>query len=342
MNRIHISRTVVLLLSACLFIRCGNNESLFVDCITSPIELSIENIIEANCGVSDGSFTVIATGGNGEYQFTLNNAITQATGDFSNLSAGEHEVMVIDIGGCEALFFIALTDNGNVSIEGVSSTNADCGVANGSISVNATGGSGNLSYSVDNSNFQPNSIIINLTSGIYTVTTKDVDGCIATSSVEVLENDGITIDNVETMDSGCNTNNGSLTVIASGAGDSFTYSLNGGAPQNSGAFSNLSNDTYLITIKDNRGCVKTTNVIINSGVSYQQSISNIISSNCAITGCHVSGGIRADFTQFSNVQSRASQIKSRTQSGNMPKTGSLSQQQIDLIACWVDDGALNN
>ena len=49
------------------------------------------------------------------------------------------------------------------------------------------------------------------------------------------------------------------------------------------------------------------------------------------------------FTVFSNIQSSASQIKSLTQSGAMPKNGSkLSQTQLDAIACWVDDGALNN
>jgi len=36
------------------------------------------------------------------------------------------------------------------------------------------------------------------------------------------------------------------------------------------------------------------------------------------------------------------QIRSRTQSRSMPLIGSLTLEEIDAFACWIDDGALDN
>ncbi len=86
-------------------------------------------------------------------------------------------------------------------------------------------------------------------------------------------------------------------------------------------------------------------------VCYAQQVSPIIATNCAIVGdggCHNGGnGPDRDWRQFSNVQSHASEIKSRITrtpgtSGYMPQIGSLTSEEIKLISCWVDQGAQNN
>lgn len=86
-------------------------------------------------------------------------------------------------------------------------------------------------------------------------------------------------------------------------------------------------------------------------VSYAEDVLPIIMSTCAITGnggCHNGGnGPSRDWREFANVQAKASQIKNRItrtpgSSGYMPLIGSLSDAQIQLISCWVDQGAQNN
>ncbi len=79
-------------------------------------------------------------------------------------------------------------------------------------------------------------------------------------------------------------------------------------------------------------------------VTFSGTIKNIITTKCAITGCHDGdNGESRNWTVFANVQSNAANIKARTATGtDMPLTGSLTQEQIDQIACWVDQGALNN
>jgi hypothetical protein len=89
----------------------------------------------------------------------------------------------------------------------------------------------------------------------------------------------------------------------------------------------------------------------SAAVSYATDVSPIISSHCAIVGdggCHNGGnGASLDWRVFSNVQSHAAEIKNRITrtpgtAGFMPQIGSLSDEQIKTISCWVDQGAQNN
>ena len=86
-------------------------------------------------------------------------------------------------------------------------------------------------------------------------------------------------------------------------------------------------------------------------VSYADDVWPIIDTSCANIGnggCHDGGnGPDRDWTVFSNVQSHAAQIKNRITrtpgtAGYMPQIGSLSDEEIKLISCWVDQGAQNN
>ncbi len=94
---------------------------------------------------------------------------------------------------------------------------------------------------------------------------------------------------------------------------------------------------------DNAECSITQSAKVLSGIKLSVEIKTIIDASCAVTGCHVSGGAAVSFTTLANVISNASLIKSMTQSGTMPKGGAkLPQEQLNAIACWVDDGAPNN
>jgi uncharacterized membrane protein len=75
--------------------------------------------------------------------------------------------------------------------------------------------------------------------------------------------------------------------------------------------------------------------------SFANDIFPIISTNCAVSGCHKGTGL-PDFTALKNIQANAAAIKAQTGSRNMPIGKSLTQDQINVIACWVNDGALDN
>ena len=168
----------------------------------------------------------------------------------------------------------------------------------------------------------------------------DQDGCITTSNVTVAAGVQFQVE-VSTTDSGCGSENGGITIVADLGVEPYVYSVDGNS-QDLNSFAQLSGGKHGLVVTDAVNCQVLDTITIPSGVSFTQSIAGIVESKCAISLCHVSDAGLPDFTIFAEFQSRALGVKTRTQSGDMPRTGSLSQEEKDLIACWVDDGALDN
>ena len=130
----------------------------------------------------------------------------------------------------------------------ISTNDAECNNS-GSILASSSGGSGDVKFSLDGSNFQ-SSTTFNVSSGNYTITAKD-DNCIATTNVTVNAGaDAIVIGPIESTDSGCGTSNGSITVSASGGVSALMYRLNSGSFQASSSFTGVSAGTHTITVAD--------------------------------------------------------------------------------------------
>lgn len=86
-------------------------------------------------------------------------------------------------------------------------------------------------------------------------------------------------------------------------------------------------------------------------VSFSTDVKPIITANCAIQGdggCHNGGnGPDLNWTVFEKFQSHSSDVQDRITRpagavGHMPKIGSITDDQIKLIYCWVAQGAKNN
>jgi hypothetical protein len=222
----------------------------------------------------------------------------------------------------------------------------DCTSANGSITVTATGGKEPYTYSLNGSAFQSNAQFVNLGAGEYTATVRDANNCEKNSSAIALTITGVTINfTAATTNSGCKTGEGSLTVTASGGSGNYSYRLGSGDFSGNNVFNSVTAGNKSVTVRDNGdNCTVTKNVLVMSGTSYENDIKTIIETSCAVSGCHVSGGSAPfAFSGVASVQAHASEIKTATANGSMPKSGTpLTQAQKDRIACWVDDGAPNN
>jgi hypothetical protein len=84
-------------------------------------------------------------------------------------------------------------------------------------------------------------------------------------------------------------------------------------------------------------------------VSYLEDVKPILEAKCAIPGCHNGSlGVDRDWSNFATFQENAQHgnVKNYVTNRIMPPSfstnGPLSQDQINTIACWVDDGAPNN
>lgn len=138
------------------------------------------------------------------------------------------------------------------------------GAANGAISINAGGGSGALVYSTDGVNFTSNTVISGLDIGAYTLSVKDVNDCIVTSSIAINQPTEMILSTTsENID--CNeANNGTITVSAFGSSGTYEYQLNTVTFQSSNIFLNLQPGNYTVNVRDQGTptCITSTSVTI--------------------------------------------------------------------------------
>ncbi len=236
-------------------------------------------------------------------------------------------------------------DNSTLSFTLSNIQPSSCGADDGSFEVKGSGGSGNYQYKLGtNGSYGNSGIFTGLSSANYTVFVSD-GTCETQGPVAIGNGSGLSINSVQIDASGCGGTNGALTVQTTGGGGNVQFKINALPFQTESSFNNLEAGEYTILVQDQQNCNTSQTVRVGTGVTFSAQVSNIISTNCAVSGCHVANQPRPDFTIFSNVQSRADLIKTRVNNGSMPPSNSglsLSQSEIDLISCWVNDGADNN
>jgi hypothetical protein len=80
-----------------------------------------------------------------------------------------------------------------------------------------------------------------------------------------------------------------------------------------------------------------------SVTTFSGAISGIISTNCAISGCHVASGQAPDLTTYANIYGSRDQINLHACiQKDMPKGSSLPSCDIKKLQAWINAGAPNN
>lgn len=239
-------------------------------------------------------------------------------------------------------------DNSTLSISTSKINPADC-ASKGSIQISASGGEAPYSFALDHGDFLSNAVFTNLVAGLHVAKVMDSNGCIVEVEVDLdVASSSLEIQSIAIVESGCKTSNGTITVSATGGVGSLTYSKdNVDFSNTNGIFTGLPFGAYSVFVKDANGCIDSDNTLfVSTGVSYSVDIKPILEVNCIKSGCHNGdNGAERNWSVFANVQAKAEKIKEFTGNGTMPldiaPTG-LPQNQRDLIACWVDEGAKDN
>lgn len=243
-----------------------------IEPVTLAATVTTGNI--ACAGTSTGTITVsAATGGSGTFEYSKDNGATwQASGSFTNLPAATYQVVIRDAGNKTCAKVL-----GNYTISQAAAITATVSVVNvtgcfgslnGSLNItNPQGGSGGYEYSKDNTTWVTSGSFTNLAAGSYTLYIRDVAN--KTCSVKlgdytVTQPASISINSVVPVDPKCfGDSNGSITVNATGGTAPLTYSI-GGLFQSQNLFSNLAAGSFTVTVKDNAGCTKQSDVTLNA------------------------------------------------------------------------------
>ncbi len=222
-----------------------------------------------------------------------------------------------------------------------------CKSIDGQITVAANGGLPPFDYSLADGIYQTNPVFTKLAAGSYKITVKDINGCKNSLQVELdATGSDLSATFTTTDDSSCLSNNGAVSITPAGGASPYLVKIDNGKFVTTTTFAGLSSGVHFIIVKDANDCERVLNISVNrgnTGVSYANDITPIFIANCNFNGCHGAGSTGRDWTKFSDVQAKAASIAARTANRSMPIGGlTLSQQQIQQIGCWVDDGANNN
>lgn len=233
------------------------------------LELSAGSLSSISCpGLSDGEITVAQTGGQFGVTYGIDGAAPSFTNpNFDDLPAGSHYIIGIDGAGCiDTLEFVVVTP-APLAVSAVLESAVSCnGDADAIIGGTATGGTGTLSFSLnDNSFSNPTETLefTGLSSGNYTVYVQDENGCTASSPAIFVNNPpviNVYITN-STSASCSDSQDGAILVTTVGGtpgSTGFQYSVDQvnyttGTSAN-GSVLNVGAGTYSVYVMDVNGC----------------------------------------------------------------------------------------
>lgn len=222
--------------------------------------------------------SVVLQSSNGATMQSQTSQTANGQGTFSTVPAGNYYIVVTDAAGCT--FTNNIIVSGPTSwINATATTNSSTsGMNNGSITVNATGGTAPYTYSLNNSsNWQSSNSFTGLSAGVYIIYVQDANGCMIVITVQLTQVTGCIQAIVGTPDHvDCAWgNNGSVnfTFTSSEVGVLHTVNLinNGITVQtstfatsaSSGTFSNLASGVYTLQLISANGCLSTAQVYID-------------------------------------------------------------------------------
>lgn len=231
--------------------------------VTAPITTS-ESITNVLCnGSATGAVDLTVTGGTTPYSYAWSSGAT--TQDLSNKLANTYYVTVTDANSCTKLDTATITQPASALSASLTITDVTCtGVEDGSVTINASGGTPPYTYlafagaipgPVDSSNASiidyVSQTIDSLSPLALTIIITDTTGC-ETSVSGVVGSDGpiLSVNTTEPTCAGGGT--GSINISASGEAP-FTYDWSNGA--SSEDLINVAAGYYAVTVTDNDGCI---------------------------------------------------------------------------------------
>ncbi|HLP51394.1 MAG TPA: T9SS type A sorting domain-containing protein [Chitinophagales bacterium] len=156
--------------------------------VPAPCNVTINaSATPAACGASDGTATASLSGGVGPYQYQWSGGAAPSTQtSLTGLAAGTYCVTIVDGNSCVGETCVTVT-GGSSSVQLTADVvNNTCALANGSITLSATGGVAPYNFSINGGAAQASGLFENLPAGTYATAVTDASGCGATTGTATL------------------------------------------------------------------------------------------------------------------------------------------------------------
>ncbi len=239
---------------------CTDTETINVGNNNPPITISGNTVNNTTCINGNGSINITVspsppTGG-GTYTFTWSNGET--TEDLSNLEEGSYTVTVTGNGACTGSNNFTISAIPNNPSASTTTTPSSCNLPNGDINLTASGGVAPYSFSW--SNGASTEDLNDVLAGNYTVTVTGANGCTATASADLQNNDPvITITPNIAPNTACSTSNGSISISITPT-NNYTITWSNGA--NGPTITGLEEGSYSVTVDGGGSCSQTANFTV--------------------------------------------------------------------------------
>ncbi|MCB0550835.1 MAG: S8 family serine peptidase [Phaeodactylibacter sp.] len=253
-----------------------------------PLEAGISILSNASCfGGANGSATVWATGGSGNYSYLWSNGATTATAN--NLSPGYYSITVSD-GQSQVQVSATITSPPLLGLQ-ATATDASCsGIYDGTAQAQASGGQPPYSYRW--SNGATTRQVTGLAPASYTVTVTDLNNCTATRTVEVQTAIPLTASLAVNPSTCQGAADGSILATVAGGAMPYSYSWSNGT--SSSFASGLNPGIYTVSISDANNCSTTRTTVLGAtsplALSIQKEDASCSGANDGKAAAQLSGG----------------------------------------------------
>ncbi len=245
---------------------CSTTENVVITQPAATLSASISAQTNLLCfGNNTGSATVSANGGTAPYTYSWNTTPAQNTSSATGLIAGSYTCTITDANGCSITRNVTITQPAAaLAITGVV-TPATCGgAATGAVNATVTGGTGTYSFAWSGPGVFTaiTEDISALTSGVYSLTVTDANGCSTSSSFNVGQPGLFSVNGtVSNYTGGWNVScpggsNGAIDMTVSGGTTPYTHAWSGpnGYTSASLDLTGLQAGAYTYVLTDANGC----------------------------------------------------------------------------------------
>lgn len=207
---------------------------------------------------SDGTISVEVTGGGGGFSYNWSPALPNSPG-VSGLESGNYNLTISDALGCEETLNVTLTEPTALVVQGNPQDVSCYEYSDGAVQLIVNGGIADYNYVWSNGTIEQHAT--SLSSGTYSVSVTDANGCLTVESFEIETPEALRI-NFDATDIDCH---GEATGIAtsevSGGSPGYNYLWNNGLTNPT--IGNVLSGMYTLQITDQHGCIEIDSVYID-------------------------------------------------------------------------------
>jgi gliding motility-associated-like protein len=237
---------------------CVLDTNFVIPAFRPPLPVTSITINGANCNSTDGSIRIVFANGNNILGARINGGVIQASGNFFNLSAGNHQLQIITATCVYDTTVIVPQQSTPAPVVSFLTTSPDCaGKSNGSLQINLNGTVAPYTFSFNNTPFTNTTRYQNLAPGNYSITVKDAQGCVFNSTVTIQPYVAkpVTIQWLATPTDCWQKTGGKVFITVTGSEAPYFYRINNRAYQAGQEAVGLASGTYMALVSNGNNCV---------------------------------------------------------------------------------------